>query len=231
MLCTSDMLCATEVDTLHVVPKKRAKCRQNAQLPQEGPRAWTITVLPLREHGESGLTERPSKQSRWFYPLYPLGVSRRNALPREGFPYAFGSLEDVSRYVSGFKSLGLSVALTRVAGAGSPACYGSARVNRMSDIPPINGSGNGKLAGWTGLSGLRSSSASAGGPLGDSAADAVEISSLGRMLSSLDQTDEVRTEKVAELRAAIADGSYVTEEKIAITAERLIEALRALAVG
>jgi anti-sigma28 factor (negative regulator of flagellin synthesis) len=51
------------------------------------------------------------------------------------------------------------------------------------------------------------------------------------MLSSLDQTDEVRTEKVAQLREAIADGSYVTEEKIAITPERLIEALRALAVG
>ncbi len=101
----------------------------------------------------------------------------------------------------------------------------------MSDIPPINGSGNGKLAGWTGLSGLRSSSASAGVPPRDSAADAVEISALGRMLSSLDQTSEVRTEKVAELREAIADGSYVTDEKIAITAERLIEALRALAVG
>ncbi len=100
----------------------------------------------------------------------------------------------------------------------------------MSDIPPINGSANGNVAGIAARSGPRSSSTPAGESPPVSAADAVEISELGRMLSSLDQAGQVRAEKVAQIRQAIAEGTYVTDDKIALTAERLLDALKALTV-
>lgn len=55
--------------------------------------------------------------------------------------------------------------------------------------------------------------------------DQVEISAIGQMLSSLDGETGVRAEKVAQVRQQIADGTYLTEEKLSIAVSRLMEAL------
>lgn len=56
--------------------------------------------------------------------------------------------------------------------------------------------------------------------------DRVEISSVGQALSTLDQ-EEIRIEKVLEIREAIANGTYETEAKLDYAAERVLEVLRA----
>lgn len=95
----------------------------------------------------------------------------------------------------------------------------------MSDIPPIGGP--------TGASGVtpsrRAGEVSAGkqGPgAGPVPADQVEISEMGQLLSTLELDDDVRAQKVIEIREAIANGTYETEDKLENTVERLIEVLR-----
>jgi anti-sigma28 factor (negative regulator of flagellin synthesis) len=53
--------------------------------------------------------------------------------------------------------------------------------------------------------------------------DHVEISQEGQALSAAGQEASIRAAKVAQIRLAIANGTYLTEEKIAITADRLLE--------
>jgi len=60
--------------------------------------------------------------------------------------------------------------------------------------------------------------------------DRVEISATAQALSSAHPEAGIRAEKVAEIRHAIADGTYLPEDKIAITADRLLEAMRATPV-
>ena len=66
-------------------------------------------------------------------------------------------------------------------------------------------------------------------PLGGPPApvDRVEISDAAQALSGLDPESGIRAEKVAEIRDAIANDTYLTDEKINITADRLLDALRA----
>lgn len=61
--------------------------------------------------------------------------------------------------------------------------------------------------------------------------DRADISEAGQRLSSLAHDDEIRADKVARIRQAIADGTYLTEEKIAITVDRLFEALETQAAA
>lgn len=56
--------------------------------------------------------------------------------------------------------------------------------------------------------------------------DRVEISETAQALSSLNPDANIRAEKVAEIREAIANGTYLTEEKISIAADRLLDVLR-----
>jgi len=56
--------------------------------------------------------------------------------------------------------------------------------------------------------------------------DQVEFSELGQSLSRLDPSTEIRADKVAVVRQAIADGTYMTEEKLAIAVDRLVQAIQ-----
>ncbi len=91
----------------------------------------------------------------------------------------------------------------------------------MSDIPPIQAAGQ-----MAGFAGQRSSLARQTVQDDDSATDRLEISETGRLLSSLGPDSPVRVDRVAEIRQAIADGTYETPEKLEITVDRLLEALR-----
>ena len=53
--------------------------------------------------------------------------------------------------------------------------------------------------------------------------DEVEISQMGHLLETLSQLPDVRAERVAELRSAIAEGTYETEQKLDLALERLLD--------
>jgi anti-sigma28 factor (negative regulator of flagellin synthesis) len=97
----------------------------------------------------------------------------------------------------------------------------------MTDIPPIDGTGkvNAPLP-----SGPTPPARRAETPPSEIPPDRVEISEVAQVLSTLEPTTAIRAEKVAEVREAIAKGTYLTDEKIAVTVDRLLEALRASAV-
>ena len=58
-------------------------------------------------------------------------------------------------------------------------------------------------------------------------ADRVEISELAQMLNErgLD-TNDIRVDKVLAIREAIANNTYITEDKIDVTVNRLLEVLK-----
>jgi hypothetical protein len=58
-----------------------------------------------------------------------------------------------------------------------------------------------------------------------SAGDRVELSERARFLDLLRRLPEVRMDLIARARGAIADGDYVTDEKIGAAIERLIDEL------
>ena len=53
--------------------------------------------------------------------------------------------------------------------------------------------------------------------------DAVEISPAGRMLEEAAQSSELRAERLAQIKAAIEDGSYETAEKLEAAISRMIQ--------
>lgn len=91
----------------------------------------------------------------------------------------------------------------------------------MSDIPPISN----VVRTLNALPGQ-----SANGPRAarsESPVDEVEISETGRMLSSLRSEQPLRLDKIAQIKQAIADGTYETDQKLQVTIDRLLETLRA----
>jgi negative regulator of flagellin synthesis FlgM len=60
---------------------------------------------------------------------------------------------------------------------------------------------------------------------GRAGGDAVEISDLGALLSRVREVPDLRVERIAKLRAEIANGTFETPERIAGTVERLLEEL------
>ncbi|MDZ4783388.1 MAG: flagellar biosynthesis anti-sigma factor FlgM [Planctomycetia bacterium] len=53
--------------------------------------------------------------------------------------------------------------------------------------------------------------------------DEVQISSQGEIMSRMADIPEIRHDKVAALRAAIADGSYETDAKLSGALDRLLD--------
>ena len=53
--------------------------------------------------------------------------------------------------------------------------------------------------------------------------DEVQISSQGEIMSGIADIPEIRHDKVAALRAAIADGSYETDAKMSSALDRLLD--------
>ncbi|HVU86746.1 MAG TPA: flagellar biosynthesis anti-sigma factor FlgM [Pirellulales bacterium] len=54
-------------------------------------------------------------------------------------------------------------------------------------------------------------------------ADVVDISETGRLLEMAAQLPDIRSDRVAQLRAQIANGSYDTAEKLDLAVERLLD--------
>ncbi len=55
--------------------------------------------------------------------------------------------------------------------------------------------------------------------------DTVQISFTAQMLAKLHDLPDVRTEKVAAIRQAIADGTYDVDSKLDVAIERMLEDL------
>lgn len=53
--------------------------------------------------------------------------------------------------------------------------------------------------------------------------DEVEISSAGEMLDRLNQSSEIRAERLAQIRAAIEAGEYETPEKLEAALEKMLD--------
>lgn len=90
----------------------------------------------------------------------------------------------------------------------------------MNDIPPIQSAGQ-----MTGFSTPRAVPSKAP-VVEDFDRDRLEISETGQLLSSLDSGLGIRADRVAEIRKAIADGTYETEHKLDVTVDRLLDVLR-----
>ncbi len=54
-------------------------------------------------------------------------------------------------------------------------------------------------------------------------ADVVDISETGRLMEMAAQLPEIRTDRVQQLRAEIAQGRYETAEKLDLALERLLD--------
>jgi len=53
--------------------------------------------------------------------------------------------------------------------------------------------------------------------------DQVEISDAARLASQLSDVPDIRHERVAEIRASIAEGTYDTEAKLDVAVDRLLD--------
>ncbi len=95
----------------------------------------------------------------------------------------------------------------------------------MNDIPPIPSTGQ-----VASLSGQRPPPAKQG-VAEEQPQDSLEISETGRILSELGSDSNIRASRVAEIRQAIADGTYETSDKIDVTVNRLMDVLRGMSVS
>lgn len=59
-------------------------------------------------------------------------------------------------------------------------------------------------------------------PVSVTPSDEVEISSAGKMMDNLSRTSNLREERLAQIKAAIADGTYDTPEKFDAALERML---------
>ena len=57
--------------------------------------------------------------------------------------------------------------------------------------------------------------------------DRVEISPIARLMSEISALPEIRADKVAQVRAEIQAGTYITPEKLDIAIDRLLEDIQA----
>lgn len=90
----------------------------------------------------------------------------------------------------------------------------------MSEVAPVNGA----LIQQPVVSRYGQANSSTTVPASE-AVDAVEISSAARAMSLLDNAVDLRMERIAQIREAIARGDYETPEKIEYVVGRLLEEL------
>jgi len=55
--------------------------------------------------------------------------------------------------------------------------------------------------------------------------DELEISSAGKMLDQLSETPEIRAERLAQIKEAIENGAYDTDEKLEAALSRMFDSL------
>lgn len=92
----------------------------------------------------------------------------------------------------------------------------------MPDVTSINGTGSPPGIQFTQSARVHATT------VADDPADQLEISEIARLLSSLDPEEQagIRTQKVSDIREAIAQGTYETDDKIQYVVGRLMEVLR-----
>jgi negative regulator of flagellin synthesis FlgM len=56
-----------------------------------------------------------------------------------------------------------------------------------------------------------------------SVSDQLDISSTGQLLDKINQLPDVRQDRVSQLRAAIAQGTYETDDKLGTAVNRLLD--------
>ena len=96
----------------------------------------------------------------------------------------------------------------------------------MSEIPSVGHGPVGPMDRALGAFAPRSAEPASAELQGQSSAsDRVELSEHARFLDILRRMPEVRTDLIARMRGAIADGDYVTDNKIGAAIDRLIDEL------
>ena len=95
------------------------------------------------------------------------------------------------------------------------------RISEMVNVGPIQAPG-----GTQPISGVRLDGVKPGGAIPNSIpVDRVEISQIARLMSEVSLIPEVRAEKIAQVRAQIEAGTYITPEKMDIAVGRLLQDL------
>ena len=89
----------------------------------------------------------------------------------------------------------------------------------MVDIGPIQAA-----SGMIPVTGPRLEAVKPGGSIPNGlGVDRVEISPIARLMSEVSALPDIRAERVAQVRAEIQAGTYITPEKLDIAVERLLE--------
>ena len=91
----------------------------------------------------------------------------------------------------------------------------------MVNVGPIQATGGMQPINATRLEGVKP----AGAIPNSIPVDRVEISQIARLMSEVTLLPEVHAEKIAQVRAQIEAGTYITPEKMDIAVERLLEDL------
>jgi len=86
-------------------------------------------------------------------------------------------------------------------------------------------SGVGSVSGPTPARGVSSTSQPAAAPGVSAPRDELEISSAGKMLDRLSETPEMRAERLAQIKEAIDNGDYDTDEKLEAALSRMFNSL------
>ncbi len=92
----------------------------------------------------------------------------------------------------------------------------------MINIGPIQAAG-----GVRPISGARIEAIKPNGPTQTNMpVDRVEISPIAKMMNEVTSLPEVRAEKIAQVRAEIQAGTYITPEKLDVAVTRLLEGIQ-----
>ncbi len=98
-------------------------------------------------------------------------------------------------------------------------------------MPDISSVGHGSVGPMdravSGFSSLRAGASSVNRVI-KQLGDRVELSEQARLMALLRQLPDVRHDRIENIRTAIAEGSYVTDEKLSVSIDRLLDDLREL---
>ncbi len=127
--------------------------------------------------------------------------------------------------------------LNRFAGLGYDIRTGGVRLREMSataGLSPVQQGradmdvrGVGSVSGTTPIRPQQGTPASLKTPVSRPQApqDQLELSSAGKMLDQLSQTPDMRAERLAQIKEAIANGTYDTDEKLEAALSRMFDAI------
>ena len=98
-------------------------------------------------------------------------------------------------------------------------------------MPDISSVGHGSVGPMdravSGFSSLRAGASSVNRVI-KQLGDRVELSEQARLMALLRQLPDVRHDRIENIRTAIAEGSYVTDEKLSVSIDRFLDDLREL---